>query len=73
MQKKKRMWAEKIKFWGTDQVHMTGQGYKEQVRVLTNAAASGEYERMDKADNPAEPSRPWHTPKIYKRQCWVTW
>jgi hypothetical protein len=60
----------KKKFWATDPVHMTADGYAELVRVLANAAVNAEYDRVkEPVAAPAQRRRP---PKIYKRQGWVS-
>jgi hypothetical protein len=58
----------KVKFWGTDPVHLTPSGYSELARAITDAAVSGNYERPPAAAAKAGPIK--HN-KNFKRQNWI--
>jgi hypothetical protein len=64
----------KVKFWGTDPVHLTSSGYSELARAITEAAMGGNYERASKAEPSAAAVAKAGSSKLnrnFKRQDWI--
>jgi hypothetical protein len=63
--------TEDIKFWDTDPVHLTPEGYNELVGAIAAAATTGEYERIRNAEPNTAPAPAKLPAKLYHRQKWV--
>jgi hypothetical protein len=63
------------KFWASDPVHMTAEGYTELSRVLTLAATTANYDRTKEEGQAADANTvklPRQPPRVFKRQEWVS-
>jgi hypothetical protein len=63
----------KVKFWGSDPVHLTPSSYSELARAITDAAVSGNYKCASRADPSAAGAKAGlakHN-KNFKRQNWI--
>jgi hypothetical protein len=57
------------RFWSTDPVHMTADGYSELVRLLTAAAVEASYDRAATDSTPQQ--QPKSIPRVFNRQGWT--